>query len=69
MPRKTYTCRRYWQSVGRFEYTADFSQAASNILVRFETHDENAWQNVPFQVADARHNHRNAERMIAEYFD
>lgn len=65
MTSQTYTCRRF-KSVGTFEYSADFSQAASGISVRFEGHDE--WQPVPFQVADTRHDRRRAEQMIADYF-
>jgi hypothetical protein len=65
MTRETYTCRRY-KSVGTFEYEADFVEAASNITVRFDGHDD--WQSTPFQVADAKHDRRRAERMIAEYF-
>lgn len=61
----TNTCRRY-KSVGTFEYSADFSQSASGIMVRF--HDDGEWQPVPFQVADTGHDRRKAEEMIARYF-
>lgn len=68
MTTQTYTCRRF-RSVGTFEYSADFSQAASPIMVRFTGYDDDAeWQATPFQVADARHDQRKAEKMIAEYF-
>lgn len=67
MTTQTYTCRRY-KSVGTFEYSADFADAASGISVRFEHHDEDDWQPVPFQVADTRHDRRRAEQMIADYF-
>ena len=65
MTTQTYTCRRF-QSVGAFEYSADFAQAASGIKVRFEGQDD--WQPVPFQVADCQHDRATAERKIAEYF-
>lgn len=65
--RDIYTCRRF-RSVGPFEYSANFSDAASPISIRFLCHDDMEWQSTPFQVADARHNPREAERLLASYF-
>ena len=62
---KTYSCGKY-RSVGKFEYCADFTQASSPIMVRFDAHDD--WQPVPFQVADCHHDRKEVERMIAQYF-
>lgn len=67
MTKKTFTCRRY-KTVGDFEYSADFAQASSPIMVRFTAYDDADWQPVPFQVADCRHDRATAERKIAEYF-
>ena len=64
--RETITCKRF-KTVGKFDYSADFSQASSNIMVRFPD-NEDRWQPVPFQVADCRHSRAQAERMIASYF-
>lgn len=66
MTTETRTCRRF-KSIGPFEYRADFSQASSNIMVRFHGEDGD-WQATPFQVADARHDRATAERMIARHF-
>jgi hypothetical protein len=66
--RKTYICRRF-RSVGPFEYEADFTDPASPIRVRFLVYGEDGvWQPTPFQVADARHSPREAERLVARYF-
>lgn len=66
-----YTCRRY-SSVGPFDFSANFAQASDNIRVRFpagnDYADDEGWQPTPFQVADARHSPRRAEKIIAEYF-
>jgi len=67
MAQETRTVRRF-KSVGTFSYIADFSQSASQIKVRFDGHDEDAWQSVPFQVADTGHSRNKAEKMIADYF-
>jgi hypothetical protein len=67
MTRETYHCARY-RSVGEFWYCADFSQASSNITVGFDHGDDELnWQPTPFQVADARHSRREAERLLAGY--
>jgi ABC-type Fe3+-hydroxamate transport system substrate-binding protein len=66
-----YTCRRF-PSVGPFEYMTDFRQASDNIKVRFpvgnDYEDDEGWQPTPFQVADARHRPKEAEKLIAKYF-
>lgn len=66
-----YTCRRF-KNVGEFEFSANFSQTSDNIRVRFpvgnDFADDEGWQSTPFQVADARHHPRAAERLIAHYF-
>jgi hypothetical protein len=65
MPR-TFTCSRF-PSVGTFKYSVDvdFYDSSSNISVLFDGHDR--WQSVPFRVCDCLHDHKRAERMIAEY--
>lgn len=67
MTAQTYTCRRF-KSVGTFDYHADFAQASGHIKVRFDGHDDDAWQSVPFQVADCRHDRTTCEQMIARHF-
>lgn len=68
MTTQIYTCNRF-ASTGKFEYSADFAQASSPIKVRFITGDDDAeWQSTPFQVADARHDRKTAEAMIARHF-
>jgi hypothetical protein len=63
----TYICRRY-RSFGTFEYAANFAEASSPIRVNLWPGDESTWQPIPYQVADARHDPREAERLIVYYF-
>lgn len=54
--------------------SANFAEAASPIKVSWRkpghnSYDDSAddWQSTPFQVADARHNPREAARMVSKW--
>lgn len=70
MTSKIYTCKRF-KSVGAFQYQADFAEASSAILVRFEDECEpggySDWEPMPIQVADVRHSRNDAEAAIARF--
>lgn len=67
MSTETRTCRRY-KIVGDFEYAADFSQASSQIKIKFLGSDDFEWQSTPFQVADCSHDRAKCEAMLARHF-
>lgn len=70
---KFYTFRRF-STIGPFQLSADFRQAAATIYVRFPdgndfpADDEEGWQATPYQVADARHFPQTAARIVAHHF-
>lgn len=47
------------------EIKADFAQASSPIMVRFDRDDD--WRSTPFQVADAKHNPAEAVRLVKNW--
>ena len=47
------------------EIKADFAQAASQIMVRWDSDLD--WQPTPFQVADARHSPAEAVRLVKNW--
>jgi hypothetical protein len=64
MSRRIYICRRF-RSVGPFEFEADFAEASLPIFWHSLVHEDMKWEPTPFQVANARHSPREAERLIA----
>ena len=50
----------------KFRMSADMVQAAASISVDF--HDDDEWQNTPYQTADAGHDATLAAELVADYF-